>query len=874
MDITDLLTVVSDLILSAESRALRLRFLSPDTQELNDVLLVQGVDLHERMNDGIDGYLTCVSTRADIPLDRLCGVPVEVQLDNDTGGTRCIRALIDTARRGASDRGLTVYQLRIVDPLRFLIGRQSDTYICRDVSVVNMSNELLDKLLKEDCPPLGTVLRVRWQLRRADAYPVRAMWLLRSECFTTYMTREWRRAAISWLFRPMPGSDSEIELLLFDAPDGLQESPVGGVEFNPSDVPMQRGAVLAWSEASKLTIGEKATSSWDYRASRLDEARSRTRLPLDNSWSATLLATLRHRSIERPHDADNWADMQRLANVRIDRAQFESNWFTGISSQCELMVGTYMQLRGVPGQVLVTYGTPVGYLLGNATGDQYTIVDLHHVGHSNLQAISDLTGRLLEASAHLDGWAALPKLSGMHGGGEHAYLNAFTAVVHGTPLTPHWDPDVHQPHPKPLKGIVAGTPGSTVDMDDDGRFLVTIIGERTGRLTPRLRYDAVNAGHRQGALLPLRIGMEVDLGFDGGDQNRLFIARVSYNSSNPPPVFYEGGSSVSGNAAQAGIRLHEFGGSRYGELMFDSTPGEISVNLGSAHARSRLQLGELRGNRREGAAPPIGEGAYLHTLASLALRAAQVLLLSTFGRDDTAAWQLDMAEHTAAIEAANDLANTLASYAAENQGKPMDTAARTQLAEYVAKATAGTNVDPSGTGGGQPTLNIAALAGIAATTLQSILLFAQTNLDATAAKHIQLTSGENTVLNARKAMGLFAGEGGLTAIAHQGELLLQSQHGGTRIESAADMTLAAGGQLRLLAKEILLQTESGTFVSLADLLQLGSNGPLQANTGGHQWGGPSAKPAKLPAFGDAAPPTTCIQCLINAAASGSPISLK
>lgn len=872
MDITDLLTVVSDLILSAEARALRLRFLSSDTRSLNDVLLVQGVDLHERMNDGIQGHVTCVSTRADIPLDVLRGVPVEVQMTTDSGSTRLVRALIDSAQRGASARGLTVYQLRVVDPLRFLIGRQSDTYLTLSASVVEMSNELFDVLLKQDCPLLGSLLRVRWQLQKDTAYPKRAMWLQLSECTATYLMREWRRAGISWIFRPLEGSDGSIELLLFDAPDGLRESPAGGVEFNRLDIPLQRGTVLAWSEARKLTVGEYETTSWDFRAARLDEAQSRTRLPLDNSWSANLLASLRHKSLLRPHDADSWSDMQRLADVRIDRGQFESQWYTGISAQCELMVGAYMQLRGLPGHVPLPRSGRVGYLMGNSSGDQYTVVDLHHVGHSNLQTISDLTARLLEDSAHLDGWAALPKLGGMHGDGEHAYLNAFTAVLHGTPLTPHWDPAVHQPHARPVMAIVTGQPGMTVDVDDEGRVQVIIPGERTGRPTPRLPFDSGHAGHRLGTWFPLRVNMQVKLEFDGGDQNKPAVERVSHNAANPPPVFYEGGSSVSGNAAQAGIRLHEFGGSRYGELLFDNTPNQISVSLGSEHARSRLQLGELRGNRREGDAPAIGEGAYLHTLASLALRAAQVILLSTFGRDDSSAWQLDMAEHTAAIEAANDLADTLAKYAADNQGKAMDTAARGQLAEYVAKAAAGANVDPSGVDGGQPTLNLTALAGIVATTLQSILLFAQTNLDATAAKNVQLTSGEHTIVNARKSLGLFAAEGGVSAIAHQGELLLQSQHDGVRMQAAGDITIAAGGDVLIDGKNVLIRTESGTYVRLSDLLQLGSNGPLQANTGGHQWGGPSTNPAKLPSFGPPKPPDFCIKCLLNAAAGGSAVA--
>ncbi|NPW38097.1 DUF2345 domain-containing protein [Pseudomonas aeruginosa] len=51
----------------------------------------------------------------------------------------------------------------------------------------------------------------------------------------------------------------------------------------------------------------------------------------------------------------------------------------------------------------------------------------------------------------------------------------------------------------------------------------------------------------------------------------------------------------------------------------------------------------------------------------------------------------------------------------------------------------------------------------------------QHHLDLAAQQHVQLSSGERTVINAGNGLGLFAQQGDMRHIAHQGELLMQAQ---------------------------------------------------------------------------------------------------
>ena len=149
MDLTDLRNAFARLkSLTTERRALRMRLLvGRIADEIDDVLLVQSIDLVERLNDGIRGHVTCFSVREDLPLREFVGVPIEVQLVTDTGGLRVVRGLIERVMRGDSDGAMALYQLTIVDPLHFLLKRQANTYVANDASVPG-SRSHLNRLIR------------------------------------------------------------------------------------------------------------------------------------------------------------------------------------------------------------------------------------------------------------------------------------------------------------------------------------------------------------------------------------------------------------------------------------------------------------------------------------------------------------------------------------------------------------------------------------------------------------------------------------------------------------------------------------------------------------------------------------------------------
>src|SRR5205823_276476 len=105
-------------------------------------------------------------------------------------------------------------------------------------------------------------------------------------------------------------------------------------------------------------------------------------------------------------------------------------------------------------------------------------------------------------------------------------------------------------------------------------------------------------------------------------------------------------------------------------------------------------------------------------------------------------------------------------------------------------------------------------------------------------------------VNAGNGISLFARGGGLSAIAHNGKLLLQSQHDDIAINSAKDVQVTASeGAITVSAKTILLVAADGSF------LKLGEGSPVLGSKQAHKfhapdftWDGPETMSAHLPSF--------------------------
>lgn len=91
--------------LDDRNRPLRLK-LAARHGLLAQVLMLQRIDIQEQLCGGITAHLTCLSTRADLPLSLFKGLPLEIQIVTDDGQLRRLRMIVQRVQAGQADGAL------------------------------------------------------------------------------------------------------------------------------------------------------------------------------------------------------------------------------------------------------------------------------------------------------------------------------------------------------------------------------------------------------------------------------------------------------------------------------------------------------------------------------------------------------------------------------------------------------------------------------------------------------------------------------------------------------------------------------------------------------------------------------------------------
>ena len=551
-------------------------------------------------------------------------------------------------------------------------------------------------------------------------------------------------------------------------------------------------------------------------------------------------AALDHYLAAASHVRDTCGDLEALARQAMARFDVETKCFHAGGGVHDCAAGEYSTLAGHP------------EIDRHRDEERRFVVSAQHMTVQN--NLSEKDDARVERQFARNGWhvdtAALP-LGRQHwfGAGEFRCLARMTCVRCGIAFVPAYDPRVDLPHPQLQSAIVVGAPGEAVHCDAMGRVKVRFAPMREevhahagGAGASGLDRDSAwvrvanswaGSGHHFGALALPRCGTEVLVALLGGDLDKPIIIGQPYNASARPP--YLGGNDLPVNKSLSGIKTREINGARANQMRFDNTAGQISAQSSSDHGRSELNLGWLTRPREQGAGAADGQ-AKLTTGAQLALRAGKGMSLSAWKRRDGGGKQLVRADCLALMEDCLDLFRSLGNYAAQHQASPVDEQAQGELQAATKDWSRG---------------SITAPAGIGFATSQAIVSYAARNIDSVARQHVQVTAGQRFNVNAGKGVSLFAQNEGLSAIAHHGKLLMQSQHDSTQIDSANDVRISARGRVIIMADDIVLINSAGAYLSLKDgAPEIGGPGPMRVKTAGHHWDGPASKSAELPTFGD------------------------
>ncbi|WP_423381017.1 type VI secretion system Vgr family protein [Burkholderia sp. LMG 32019] len=831
---------------------------------LGHLLALQHAHVHEGLMTGIHGHLTCVSPRHNLPPRLFLGVPVSIRLATDRGQMHFVNAIIQDVQIGQSDGELCVYQLTVCDALS-LMNKRTNSRVFRQSSVVDILATLFNEW-RQRSPALAAAFEFDLSGLNRDRYPARELTRQVNESDAKFVRRLLRREGITVFAkagrakgsRDQEGDTPVHTLVCCDDPRSLSEAPAGTVRLHPRDAGTEaRDTVTLFALHQRLMPGQVGRPSWDYKKARIDESMVATSLNQGDAGN-DLAQLLTDVAIDIPHVGDSWDDHERLTRARMLAHQFEAERYDGVSSVRDLAVGAWITLSGDPEWDMQT-----------TDQRQFVITSIDHDVWNNLpKGLTDRVQALFAASRHFaypspvqaPAAAAEPE-------SDTRYENRFTCVRRGVPLTPAYDPKIDLPPVHLLTGTIVGEQGEEVFCDADGRVRVRIHGldpadhahaqgagtnDNAGDSAP-IRVGASLAGGSFGALFLPRVGMEVLIGSLGGDPDRLIIINVLSNGVNPPAAFTHVGN-LPGNRYVSGIKTKEIKGRRYNQLRLDDTPGQISSQLASEHAHSQLNLGYLTQPRQDGRGQDRGEGAELRTDAAAALRAAQGILLTTYARSQASGGQLDRDELLRLLGECTELFKSLGDYAGQHGGQATDTAGQQAVAEAFKGWTPGSGASDTGTGtaaGAQALMAFGAQAGSVAITPKTHLTYAGENIDQVAQQHVQLTSGQRINLHGGRGVAMFAHSDGISAIANQGKVTLQSQNDDTQIDSAKNIQFtAAGGKLIGAANnEVTFMTSGGAYMKLSGSnIELGCPGQFIVKSAGHTWDGPASMSTDMPKF--------------------------
>ena len=859
---------LSEYMLTARHRPLRLIFDSANGTG-NETLLPQKVIGNEAICGGFEFRMLCVSESAKLPLKSFIGLPAELQIVTDRGELRRISGIVMEAASGQSDGGLATYQLVMRDALSVMESRVT-TRVFRDKNELEIIQILVDEWRRR-IPALATCfdLIIDSGLTHRPG-PRRQFTMQHNESDSDFIRRLLQRRGIAWFFRSgivsgtgvtnTKGQPSRIghTLILFDDSGRLDQNAAGNIRFHRDDATEQRDTITGWSAIRALRSGSTSLFSWDYQqpsntAFMAAEAPSQA----DQGESGNQLAAgLEDCQVAAPHLGDNPSDLLSLNDTQMAYYEYISKWFKGEGSVRDLAVGEWFSLEGHP--EIDTH--PVNER-------QFVVTSQQILAENNLPVeIGARVNRLFERS----GWASDTDNRRTNEDRQTPYYRTtFTCVRRQVRIVP---PRPVLPRPQLQTAIVVGPENEVVWCDHLGRVKVRFFATRpkdhahaagagssnSDRDSAWVRVASNWAGNGPGnnaqcgaRMLP-PVGAEVLVGFAGGDPDKPVIIGQVYNGDAPPPAFVRE-DSLPDTRYQSGLRSREVRGRRGNQLRLDDTPGQISAQLASDHAATELNLGYLTEPRSQNGARARGDGAELRTNEAIALRAARGILLSAWkllGGSSAKGAQLARDEYLGLLRECGELCKSLGDYAVEQNGLAMDTKEQEALLARFRNWEDGSNTAPDATEQSEPVIAVTSPAGMGFASSKAIVSYSASNVDTVAQQHLQFTSGQRFAVNAGNGVSLFARGGGLSAIAHNGKLLLQSQHDDIAVNSAKDIQVTASeGAITVSAKTILLVAGDGSFLKLGDGSPiLGSKQPLKFHAPDFIWEGPETMSAQLPSF--------------------------
>ena len=740
-----------------------------------------------------------ISDRPDIVLADVLGRMVTVSLVRDDGSVRYFNGYVFSFQFIRNDGGFCFYEMTLMPWLACLRHRRN----CSLFSETSIKTQLLEILARYP--------EADWKTSKLGDDPRMSDACQFDESDYNYIHR--RIESMGWLYRYMHRHDGHTLHLTGDSYDCPPIDGRGSIEWHGAQSGVKTGGLREFRSRQSLTPTKFSAASFGFK---------NCGVPIASSYSENNIGQSGELEVYEYAGEYGFADRaagDAFACLRIEETDARALTFHGAGDDDHVEPGRFFRVRDA--------GNLAG--LGMSSESEFVVLEIVHTASNNYE---------VSASSDTDR--------------RSEYRNTFTCISRKTAWRPgrgfnSIDTKIHGVQ----SATVIGIGDAEIYTDEYGRVLVEYHWSRNGdhaKLTGWVRVASGAAGPAYGHSFIPRAGDEVLIQHQDGNPDRPVITGRLFNGVNRPTRF-NGRGRLPHDRNLSGLKSKEVKGGGYNQLRLDDTPEQVSAQVLSSHAQSQLNLGFLSHPREDGWGKHRGNGVELTTNASTAIRAAKGLLVSAWERLDACGNQLSCEEHVALMQVCLDLFKTIGKASAENNAGVVDDGPQADLGSAV-KAW-GTQAQATAAAEPAPALVITGPDGLSFATPKALVSYSGLNIDSVAHRKIQLTAGSDLVANASQGISLFAQRNGIRQVAHYGKFVLQSQHDDIALNAAKNAVMTAtDGVIKLMAKEIQLITEDGSFIKLGGGMTAGSNSGMHFKAPSFDYGSSATMHAELPYFAD------------------------
>ena len=817
---------------------------------LPESLMAERFAGREGVNELFCFDIDALSTSTSLELGQFIGEELTVRLLQPDGSRRSWHGLCTQASWLGADGGVARYRLRL-EPALALLRLRRDNYIFQDKSVRDIVQELL-----------ADYTQVRLDFDVTQELAPRATTTQYRESDFEFLCRILASEGLNWRFehdqdeQAAQDGQSRHRVVVFDsqaARPAVQALRFHGVRATERDDSIDQFGARRAIAPNAISI-----ASWDPSQVSAPAAEQASNLDAGELPSMSIYDGSEECSCTASGEADGHSLLM------LQAAELANKQFTGEGSARRLAAGSNFSLTGHD----------------RFDGEEFTTLWVEHEARNNFTP-SLKAGPGVAPGTYRNRFACVrsavplvPAATAQRARG--AALGAQTALVVGLPGTANTTQRGQQVRIQfPWqRGQGANPGGSSHNTDAEGNAP----GDDSSGTW--VRVSEALAGPNFGTQFTPRIGTEVLVDFIEGDIDRPVVVAQLYTGSDSPPFPAGVDSSANHAGAISGIHSHALDGGGYNQWVLDDTSQQLRMRLASSTAASQLNLGYIVHQAPDSAARGAhrGTGFELRTDAWAVLRAGEGLLLTTSRREakgsGISSTQLEADDALERLRASQKLADSLAKPAAQQHALYSAPAIKAQQ-DMLKQLDPKQDGKYAGSVNGQPTQRaqngtrdldsakpverfgsavavIDSVDSINFATPASTLLFAGEQLHWTSGADLHLTAGQTYSSVAGNAATLFTREGGIKAIAGNGDVSLQANTG--EMEILADkevVVLSVNDGIEIKAnKKIVLHAGQSSIVLEGGNITFACPGNFTVKSAKHDFQGAGSAAASLPPLPD------------------------